>query len=86
VPLPALSEQEELLCRMTEVDTGLQRWQALEGYSNETMGTVDLVHFWKVSGFLVFKNDANTLDRSVATSSRCSTEPPWMFFPSRRLP
>jgi hypothetical protein len=71
---------------MTEVDTELQRWQALEVYSNETMGTVDLVQFWKVSGFLVFENDANTFDRSVATSSRCSTESPWMFFPSRRLP
>lgn len=33
------------VCRMTEVDAELQRWEALEGYRNETMGTVDLFHF-----------------------------------------
>jgi hypothetical protein len=70
---------------MTEVDTELQRWQALEGYSNETMGTIDLVHFWKVSGFLVLENDAKTFDRPAVTSSRCSTKSPWTFFQSRRL-
>jgi hypothetical protein len=46
---PRLSKEELLLRHMAEVDAELLRWEELEGYAYETMGTLNLVEFWEVS-------------------------------------
>ena len=50
VPQPQPNQRELLLRQMVEVDTELLRWEALDVLDAETMGTVGMVAFWKVSG------------------------------------
>lgn len=49
VPQPQLNQRELLLRHMAEVDAELLRWEALDVIDAETMGTVSMVDFWKVS-------------------------------------
>jgi hypothetical protein len=48
LPLP-LSPEELLLAHMADVDAKLLRWEQYKRSDSETMGTINLVEFWKAS-------------------------------------
>ncbi|CEL53436.1 hypothetical protein RSOLAG1IB_11368 [Rhizoctonia solani AG-1 IB] len=46
-PSIPLSDRELLICHMADVDAELFRWEQFEWLGEDSMGSVDLVEFWR---------------------------------------